>query len=148
MPWVKVRIRTPSGREVETSAVANSGFMWRARRPDGSDYSIPVINIPAPLARRLELAVPEEAGAAMLFRSAGADYIRAVPLGEVEVRLVIRDREVPWVRAKAICMLGSDRVLLSEGLLEQLGVLPFGTRWLLLGESELRPEAEPQYWPE
>ena len=146
MPWVKVRIRAPGGREVETSAVANSGFMWRARRPDGSDYSIPVINIPAPLARRLGLVVPEEEEASLSFKGADAGYIRAALLGEVEVRLAIRDREMPWVRAKAVCLLGSDRVLLSEGLLEQLKVLPFGTKWLILGEAEPREEAEPQYW--
>ena len=93
-----MRIRAPGGQEVETSAVASSGFMWRVRL-----------------------------------------------LGEVEVRLAIRGREMPWVRAKAVCMLGSDRVLLSEGLLEQLKVLPFGTRWLILGEVEPREEAAPQY---
>ena len=148
MPWIKVRIRAPGGQEVETSAVANSGFMWRVRQPDGSEYSIPVINIPAPLARRLGLVMPIEEGAALSFRGADASHIRAVLLGEVDVRLVIHDREMPWVRAKAVCMLGSDRVLLSEGLLERLRILPFGTRWLILGEAELREEAAPQYWRE
>ena len=43
---------------------------------------------------------------------------------------------------------GESRVLLSEGLMERLRVLPFGRRWLIFGEAELREEAEPQFWAE
>ena len=120
MPWVKVRIRSPGGSEVETSAVASSGFMWRVH-VEGYDSSSDV---------------------------AGHVLVPTADLGGVEVRLVVPGRETPWVRAWAICIRGESRVLLSEGLMERLRVLPFGRRWLIFGEAELREEAEPQFWAE
>jgi len=148
MPWIKVRIRTHSGAEVETSAVANSGFMWRTRLPDGTVHLIPAINIPAPLARRLGFSNRAGGGAVMSLEVAGHIRVPTVRLGHVHVKLAVQDRETPWIRALAICIRDESRVLLSEGLLERLKVLPFGNRWLILGETEFRDEAEPQFWRE
>jgi len=52
------------------------------------------------------------------------------------------------VKAEAISMPSSKVVLLSEGLMERLGLLIFGRRWLVLGETEPREEADPQFWVE
>ena len=145
MPWIRVRIRSPSGSEVETSAVANSGFMWRVRQPGGDEVSLPVINIPAPLARRLGIAPVRYDSSSDV---AGHLRVPTADLGRVEVRLVVPGRETPWIRAWAICIQGESRVLLSEGLMEHLRVLPFGRKWLIFGEAELREEAEPQFWTE
>ena len=148
MPWIKVRIRAPGGAEVETSAVANSGFMWRTRSSNGAVHLIPAINIPAPLARRLGLLTRVGEEASMPLEVAGHVRVPAIRLGYLDVKLAIQDREMPWVRALAICIRGESRVLLGEGLLERLKVLPFGDRWLILGETEFRDEAEPQLWHE
>lgn len=148
MPWIRVRIRALGGEEAEVSAVANSGFMWRGRLPNGTKYLVPAINIPAPLAERLGLLLPRGEEANVPLEVAGHIPVPTTRLGHIDVKLAIQDREMPWVRALAICIKGETRVLLSEGLLKRLKVLPFGDYWLIFGEEELREEAEPQFWVE
>lgn len=75
--------------------------------------------------------------------------MRGYVLGYVNVRIVASDRVSPWVRAEAISVAGEYEVLLSDALIEELGIEIIKPRkglWRFLEESGVRESVEAEYW--
>ena len=133
---IRVRVEIRAGEEtVLTAALLNSGY----------EVEEPEIHIPPSLASRLGL----RARASEEYAAVGA-RIEARILGYVQVRVVAADRSSAWVRAKAVSVEGEDEVLLSDKLIDALGIEPVKPGrglWRFSGEEGLRTSVEPQLWP-
>jgi len=138
---VRVRVEIRRGdRAVETAAVANSGY----------EAEVPELHLPLALARRL--GIPLHAVLGESYRVVGGST-HAFVLGEVLVRAVAEDRSSEWVSARAVSVPGEHEVLLSDKLLDALGIeiakAGLGY-WRFSGESpeRVRRSAEAQFWVE
>lgn len=132
---VKVRVRYGEN-DVVTVALINSGY----------ESEMPEIHIPIPLARKLGLSL--ERLRAERYRVVGAETTTYI-LDYVEVKVVTEDRESSWVRARAVSVPGEPEVLLSDALIEELGiniVKPKSGLWKFIDEKELRRSEEAEYW--
>ena len=70
-------------------------------------------------------------------------------LGYVDVRVIEPDRTSGWVRARATCVQGEREVLLSDKLIDALGIEPIrpgAGLWRFSGEDRLRASVGPQEW--
>ena len=70
-------------------------------------------------------------------------------MGSIDVRIITEDRVTEWVRAEAVMVPGEYEVLLSDALIEELGieiVKPRTGLWRFSGEKKLRGSVEPEYW--
>ena len=136
---VKVEVRY-GDKTVETAAVANSGY----------ETETPELHLPLALARRLGIplhVLPSESYKVV----GGSTHIYV--LGEVLVRVIAEDRCSDWVRARAVSVPGEHEVLLSDKLLDALGIeiVRAGLGyWRFSGESteRVRRSAEAQFWVE
>jgi len=88
-------------RAARTSALVNSGY--EAEEPE--------LHVPLALAKRLSFSL--EALRGERYRVVGADTLAYV-LGQVEVKLVLEDRETPWLTARAVSVPGEHEVLISD----------------------------------
>ena len=130
---IEVRYRE---RSVKTSALANSGY----------ESDEPEIHIPLALAKRLGFSL--EALKSERYRAIGIE-IPTYVLGYVEVRIVVEDRVSDWVRARAVMVPNEYEVILSDALIESLGielVRPRSGLWRFRDETKTRSSLEPQYW--
>ncbi len=123
---------------VRTPAVANSGY----------EAGEAEVHLPLALARRLGFCLKGLAGAR--YRVVGG-FTSAYVVGEVLVRVVTSDRRTPWVRARAVSVPGEHEVLLSDRLLDALGieiVRAGDGLWRFHGEPSgvLRESAEARLW--
>ena len=131
---VRVEIRADE-EAVLTAALLNSGY----------EVEEPEIHLPSSLAGRLGL----RAGASEEYATVGA-RVRAKIMGYVQVRVVAADRSSAWVRAKAVSVEGENEVLLSDKLIDALGIEPVRPGrglWRFSDEEGLRTSVEPQLWP-
>ena len=137
--WLEVELRRPGQADsLIVRAYANGGF--RAGEPE--------IILPPRLATLIGFDMEQaELGEGI---ACGGTHIAMWELGEIEIRVHVPDREVPWVRAKAVCIEGEYEALLSRELIGSLGLLlDYGRgRWRLEDDppGKYRDEAEPQYW--
>jgi hypothetical protein len=138
---VRVRVEVkPGDRAVEAAAVANSGYEAEA----------PELHLPLALARRLDVSLHALPGES--YRVVGGST-HAYVLGEVLIRAVAEDRRSDWVRARAVSVPGEHEVLLSDKLLDALGIeiarAGLGY-WRFSGEGpeRLRRSVEAQFWVE
>ncbi len=134
---VKIRIRY-KGISITTVALVNSGY----------ESEIPEIHLPIPLARKLGFLL--EHLKAERYRVVGSETTTYI-LGHVEVKAVTEDRESEWVKARAVSVPGEMEVLLSDALIEELGiniVKPKSGLWKFMGEEKLRKSEEAEYWIE
>ena len=128
------------GRSVETAALANSGY----------EAEVPELHLPLALARRL--GIPLHALSRRELQGCwGFDsHLRA---GGMPVRVVAEDRSSEWVKARAVTVPGEHEVLLSDKLLDALGIeiarAGLGY-WRFGGEGlvHLRRSVEAQFWVE
>jgi len=134
---VRVRVLVKRGsKEVETSALANSGY--ESDRPE--------VHIPLTLARKLGFEL--EHMRSERYSVVGAE-ISAYILGELEVK-VVAEKPTRYVKARAVAVPGEYEVILSDALIEELGIeltRPKTGLWKLRGEEESRSSAPPEYWP-
>jgi len=131
---VRVEVRA-SGRPVITSALLGSGY--EAEEPE--------VLLPPSLAEELHLAPLSSED----YRTVGA-RVRTCVLGYVELRVVASDRQSDRVRARAVSVEGEQEVLLSDKLIDALGVEPVKPGrglWRFSGEEGLRASVEPELWP-
>ena len=140
MVWVEVRMRRAGHRdEVSIRAFINGGF--RAGRA--------TINLPAPLAELLGFDV-RSAELSRDYTVAGGGRPPVRDLGEVEVKVVVPDRDTEWLRAHAICVEGEDEALISRELAGLMRIEESYSRSAWRFEDDppgtYRPEARPQYW--
>ena len=136
---VRVRVRIRCGdRVVETAALANSGY----------ETDEPEIHIPLACARELGLRLAELRGES--YRVVGGTT-SAYILGEVLVQVVEEDRSSGWVRARAVTVPGEYEAILSDRLLDALGIeiVRAGMGyWRFSGEpiNRTRKSVEPRFW--
>ena len=132
---IEVEIRY-QGRVERTPALVNSGY----EAPE------PEIHIPLALARRLGFQVDRLHS--VTYRVVGGEVTTLI-LGDVEVRVVTSDKVTDWVRAKAVLVVGEYEVLLSDALIEALGIeiiKPKSGLWRFHGEAIVRESVRPRYW--
>lgn len=129
---VRVRLRLRgSGRQVEVSALVNSGF----------EADEPQLILPLEIADRLGLL--GEAGGLETFEVAGGGRALGFRIREpIEVELVLGDREPVRASAVATAMSGEQEIIVSDFLASELGIVLLDIRrglWCLrdeLGEKE------------
>ncbi len=132
---VEVIVRYGSN-EVLTSALANSGY----------ESEKPEVLIPIALARKLGIKL--EGVSSERYRTVGTE-VSTLVLGDIEVCLVVNHKVSKCVKARAVTVFNEYEVLLSDALIEELGieiVRPRSGEWRLRGEDILRKSAKPQYW--
>jgi hypothetical protein len=138
---VRVKVEVKHGDRVfATAAVANSGY----------ETEEPELHLPLALARSLGISLHALPGES--YRVVGGST-HAYVLGEVLVRVVADDRSSDWVRARAVSVPGEHEVLLSDKLLDALGIeiIKAGLGyWRFSGESpeRVRRSVEAQFWVE
>uniref|UniRef100_A0A7J3X874 Clan AA aspartic protease n=1 Tax=Thermofilum pendens TaxID=2269 RepID=A0A7J3X874_THEPE len=138
---VRVKVEIKRGdRVAETAAVANTGY----------EADVPELHLPLALARYL--GIPLHALPGESYRVVGGST-HALILGEVLVRVVAEDRCSEWVRARAVSVPGEHEVLLSDKLLDALGleIVKAGLGyWRFSGEApeRVRRSVEAQFWVE
>jgi len=141
--WVRLRLRARGGsREVEVSGKLNTGFSVGGQ---------PLVRLPRKVAVDLGLDVERPAGTIDAL-DAGGRRLQVLVLGAVEVKAVAPDRETGWVEALAVYT-GGDSVLLSDALMEELGLVaerPRSGLWRFVDEppTKLRESATEERWPE
>ena len=135
---VKVRLRS-RGREVETSALANTGF-----ESDREEVLLPMM-----LAERLGLWPPPPGSSTETYVSASG-YMRALRVPEaLEVSVVTEEGERGRVKADAVVAEFADEVLLNDKTISALRIVledPGGGLWRFRGEEKLRRTERPQRW--
>ena len=134
---VRVRVEIRHGDKVaETTALANSGY----------ESDKPEVHIPRRLAELLGLGP----GRSEVYRVVGGE-VNVWRLGGVMVRVVTQDRKSRWVEAEAVLAEGEHEVLLSDSLIEELGIEILRPRrglWRFAGEDTVRESAPAEYWPD
>jgi len=137
---IRVRVKLlAEGREVETAALASSGF----------ESSEPDICVPLGLARRLGLWPPARFESEEAVTAGGEVPLLRLPV-EAEVQLVAGGE----VKSRSPCIIVNpyvDEVLLSDYLIDELGIVPVSFRrglWRHRSDPEgvARESEEPQYW--
>jgi len=139
---VRVRIRSRTGRSIETAAIANSGY--------GSME--PEAIIPLPLAERLvDPQVLRGAGSRDYTLAGGLlERFHVIPR-ELEVSVVTGDRVEGPVIADMIISSGEDEVIISDKLIESLKIAlerPATGLWRFHDEPLLnvRSSVKPERW--
>lgn len=124
------------GKVVTAPALANTGY----------ETEEPEVHLPLALARDPNFELKELRGER--YKVVGSEVI-TFPLGEVEVRAVAEGAGSKWVKARAVMVPDEYEVILSDSLVELLGielVKPKSGLWRFTGETKLRVSAEAKYW--
>jgi hypothetical protein len=136
---VRVPVELKSGEmTLRTAALANSGY--EAEEPE--------VHIPIALARKLGFKLEGIRGER--YGVVGAE-VTAYILGEVMLRAKTEDRESNWIRARAVTVPGEYEVILSDSLMEEMGIeilKPSSGLWRFSGESGVRESEKASYWPD
>ena len=134
---VRVNIEIKYGdRLVRTSAIVNSGY--EAEEPE--------IHIPIKLAE--ELRIDLRGLSSDRYRVVGAE-VSAYRLPKVDVRVVTEDVITEWVSCVAVSVSGEYEVIISDSLMEALGIVIRRAKtgiWSFIGEDRERISSKPQYW--
>ena len=137
---VRVRVLLRKGsRHVETTALLNTGF--ESAEPD--------IVLPARLAE--ELSMRSETGDLIRLDTAGGPLECAFIERGLDLELLLADREGPRITCNVIISPHEREVLLSDKVIEELGIQIMSAksgRWRLRDDPPglERPSAEPTYW--
>ena len=144
-PVLRVELRRAgAANTVETSAQVNTGYL-------SGDITLPEIYLPVGLAERLGFELKKVRRDVYATMSGQVDVLI---LGDVEVKVVVPDRDTPWIKAVATTMLrGRPYVIISAELLHFLNVaiidtIGFGL-WAFRDELGKRTrEGVPlEFWP-
>lgn len=125
-------------RIVTSASLVNSGY----------EADEPEIHIPMALARLLGFKLEELKGER--YKVVGAEVATYI-LGRLFVRVKIDVRDIVWVEARAVMVPGEYEVILSDALIEKLGVeivKPKTGLWRFSGESKIRESVEAEFWIE
>lgn len=136
---VRLRIRSiSSGREVETSALVNSGF----------EAETPQLLIPRSLAHTLGLWPPPPEAQLIEVGTAGGPVRNYLIPRALEVSVNAGDRVVGPVVCDAMVSNMEYEVLISDMLGGELGIviLDLRGRWRFSDENKVRASEPPQYW--
>ena len=136
-----VRVLVELRREEKTigsPAILNTGY----------EAGEPEVHVPLSLSRLLgfdlrELRVER-------YRVVGSE-VTTYTLGSVEVRAVAEGRGTEWMEARAVMVPGEYEVILSDALIEALGIeilRPKRGLWRFAGESKSRESVEARHWVE
>jgi len=148
MPLIlRVRLRRAGEAEertIETSAQVNTGYL-------SGNAMLPEIYLPLSLAKRLGFNV-ERARRDIYAIMCGR--VEVFILGDVEVQVVVPDRDTPWVKAVAITVPGGrSYAIISAELLHFLNVAVVDTMgfglWAFRDElgKRVREGAPLELWP-
>jgi len=123
---------------IETSAIANSGY----------ETDVPEIRIPLTLARELGFDLR---GLTSTRYRVVEGFTSTLIIGEVLVRLVTEDKITSWVSAKTVSVPEEYEVILSDKLLDILGIeiVKAGEGlWRFHGEpiDRIRRSVQSQLW--
>jgi len=131
-------------RTIETSAQVNTGYL-------SGNAMLPEIYLPLSLARRLGFNVEK---ARRDFYAIMRGRVEALILGDVEVQVVVPDRDTPWVKAVAITVPGGrPYTIISAELLHFLNVAVIDTMglglWAFRDElgKRVREGVPLEFWP-
>jgi hypothetical protein len=136
---VKLKIVSRSGKEVTTSALANSGF----------EAETPQLLIPRSLARELDLWPPPPDANLIEVGTAGGPVRNYLIPKALDVYVLAGDRTVGPVKCDAMISLIEYEVLISDVLIEELGVVLLAPKtglWRFKDEDRVRVSEAPQYW--
>lgn len=136
---VKLKIVSRSGKEVITSALANSGF----------EAETPQLLIPRSLARELDLWPPPPDANLIEVGTAGGPVRNYLIPKALDVYVLAGDRTVGPVKCDAMISLIEYEVLISDVLIEELGVVLLAPKtglWRFKDEDRVRVSEAPQYW--
>lgn len=136
---VKLKIVSRSSKEVITSALANSGF----------EAETPQLLIPRSLARELDLWPPPPDANLIEVGTAGGPVRNYLIPKALDVYVLAGDRTVGPVKCDAMISLIEYEVLISDVLIEELGVVLLAPKtglWRFKDEDRVRVSEAPQYW--
>jgi len=139
---VRVRVKlSRNGREIETSALANSGY----------ESETPQILIPIKLAGQLGFWPPTIDLEESVFESAGGPLRVWIVSKSVKVKVIVEDVETKWVEADLIISPLADEVLLSDKMISELNIAledPGRGYWRFTWEpkEKVRRSEPPRYW--
>jgi len=139
---VRVRIKlSRNGREIETSALANSGY----------ESETPQILVPIKLAEQLGFWPPTTDFEESVFESAGGPLRVWIVSKPVKAKVVVADVETKWVEADLIISPLADEVLLSDKMISELNIAledPGRGYWRFSWEpkEKVRRSEPPRYW--
>jgi hypothetical protein len=136
---VKLKIVSRSGKEVITSALANSGF----------EAETPQLLIPRSLAHELDLWPPPPDANLIEVGTAGGPVRNYLIPKALDVYVLAGDRTVGPVKCDAMISLIEYEVLISDVLIEELGVVLLAPKtglWRFKDEDRVRVSEVPQYW--
>ena len=139
---VRVRVKlSRNGREIETSALANSGY----------ESETPQILIPIKLAGQLGFWPPTMDLEESVFESAGGPLRVWIVSKSVKVKVIVEDVETKWVEADLIISPLADEVLLSDKMISELNIAledPGRGYWRFTWEpkEKVRRSEPPRYW--
>ncbi|RJX15364.1 hypothetical protein CW703_06430 [Candidatus Bathyarchaeota archaeon] len=107
---VKILVETDKGKNIESSAILNSGY----------ESDVCEIALPRKVAKKIGILLKK--GVMENYGTAGPSIrVKRIP-NAVRVYLVTEDRKVGPVTADAI-ILGSDEILLNDKLIDEFGVV-------------------------
>ncbi|MBS7626805.1 hypothetical protein KEJ51_07215 [Candidatus Bathyarchaeota archaeon] len=137
---VKIRINF-DGKELETSALVNTGF----------ETDQPEILLPARLAELLDLYPPKAGSLLQEYSVVGGTTAVIKSPEKINVQLSIEDRKTGSVEATALISDREDEVLISDSLASELRISIEDAKeglWRLRDESveKVRSTSKPQYW--
>uniref|UniRef100_A0A7J2U712 Uncharacterized protein n=1 Tax=Ignisphaera aggregans TaxID=334771 RepID=A0A7J2U712_9CREN len=136
---VKLKIVSRSGKEVITSALANSGFEAETSQ----------LLIPRSLARELDLWPPPPDAHLVEVGTAGGPVRNYLIPKTLDVYVLAGDRTVGPIKCDAMISLIEYEVLISDVLIEELGVVLLAPKtglWRFKDEDRVRVSEAPQYW--
>jgi hypothetical protein len=136
---VKLKIVSRSGKEVITSALANSGF----------EAETPQLLIPRSLAHELDLWPPPPDANLIEVGTAGGPVRNYLIPKALDVYVLADNRTVGPVKCDAMISLIEYEVLISDVLIEELGVVLLAPKtglWRFKDEDRVRVSEAPQYW--
>jgi len=130
-----------TGASIETSALVNTGF----------ETDSPQLLLPVGAARELGLWPPPGGALKAIYDTAGGPTSIWVCPRALAVKVVVEDRETPWVVADAIISTIEHELLVSDKLMGALGIaIEDGAEGLWRFRSEgldkLRRSEPPQLW--
>ena len=137
---VKVGLRR-GDREVETSALANSGY----------ESETPQVLMPIKVAELLSLWPPAREVEESVFETAGGPLRVWIASRAVKIKVVAPDADTQYIDADAVVSPIADEVLLSDKMISELGLALEDVgkgHWRFMWEPKerVRRSEPPKYW--
>lgn len=139
---VRVRVKLVRGeREVETSALANSGY----------ESETPQVLVPIRVAELLQLWPPTRDVEESIFETAGGPLRVWIVSKAVKVKVVVADIDTQYVDADVVISPLADEVLLSDKMISELSIALEDVgkgywRFMWEPKERIRKSEPPRYW--